>query len=232
MKYCRHIIIAFLLTLSCLSSSGEEKVTIRTIQPSISKTIPYSVGVFIQGGGLSNIYKTSSRDINLNGFEVGGGCYSRLYFHRRKTSNPLCHVQAEIGYSYNRFSDMDNLQEKIANIDCHYISPSVTLGADLASILGITLGFGCDVLAGFRDAQHSIVYSSVSKECMNKAIPKVILRLNIFDSILSLNYEFTLNSGVINLNRYTYYNRQNISIFLPYKFSVRIQIRTFGSSHR
>ena len=232
MKRSLHIAFIFLLSLLCIPASGDDKVTLRPIQPSTSKTFPYSAGVFIHGGKLSDTYKTSSRDINLNGFEVGGGCYSRLYFHRRKTSNPLCHVQAEIGYSYNRFSDMDNLQETIDNIDCHYISPSVTLGTDLDSILGMTFGFGCDVLAGFRGAQHNIVYRSVSKDCMNKIIPKVILGFNLFDSMLSLNLEFPLNSGAINLNRYTYYNRQNISIYLPYRFSARIQIRTFGSSNR
>lgn len=232
MKPPLHIAFILLFSLLCIPASGEEKVTLRPIQPSISKTIPYSAGVFIHGGKLSNTYKTSSGYINLNGFEVGGGCFARLYFHRHKTTNPLCHAQVETGYRYHRFYDMDNLQEKMTNIDCHYISPAVTLGADIESLLGLKLGFGCDFLTGFRGTQHGIAYSSISRECMNKVIPKVILGFNMFDSILSLNFEFPLNSGPINLNRYTYYNRQNISIYLPFRFSARIQIRTFGSSHR
>lgn len=232
MKYCRHIIIAFLLALSCLSSSGEEKVTIRTIQPSVSKTIPYSIGVFIQGGKLSDSYETDTDDLPMKGFEVGGGCYTRLYFHRRQNTMPLCHAQAEIGYRFDRFSDMDNLQDKIAHIDCHYISSAVTLGADMMSIMGVNLGFGCDFLAGFRGAQQSIVYRTINKECMNRFIPKVIVGMNMFDSIFNINLEIPLNSGAINLNRYTYYNRRNISTSLLVRVSARIQIRTFGSSHR
>lgn len=236
MKYCRHIIVAFLLALSCLYSSGEERVTLRPIRPSRSKNVPYSTGVFVHGARISSLYtyETSTGDLLEDGFEFGGGCYTRLYFYRNNnpTLTVRCHAQAEIGYRYRRFSDMDNLQDKMAHIDCHYISPAVTLGVSFMSAAGMTLGFGCDLLAGFRGAQQSMLFRTVNKECMNKVIPKVIFGCDFFDSLISCQIEFPLNSGEINLDRYTYYNRRSISYNLPGIFRFRIQIRTFGSSHR
>jgi hypothetical protein len=211
-------------------------VTLRPIRPSRSKNVPYSTGVFVHGTRIStlNTYETSTGDLLEDGFEFGGGCYTRLYFYRNNNPNLTvrCHAQAEIGYRYRRFSDMDNLQDKMAHIDCHYISPAVTLGISLMSAGGMTLGFGCDLLAGFRGAQQSMLFRTVNKECMNKVIPKVIFGCDFFDSLISGQIEFPLNSGEINLDRYTYYNRRSISYNLLGIFRFRIQIRTFGSSHR
>lgn len=187
----------------------------------------------LQGGMALSLYKTTSHNILLDGFRLGTGCYTRVYFHRSKPHNPLCYAEAEVMYSYRRFSEMSRVQEKIATVGFHYISPTVSLGADLMSIMGLSLGVGGDFLVGYHGDKQSFVYGTINKECLNKFIPKLVVGFKIMDSMISVNLEIPLNSGIINLDRYTYYNRSNISLDQPcFDVIFRLQLRALGSSHR
>lgn len=232
MKFRHHIILALLTAVFCAPCNGTEKVTLRPIQPSASKISPYSAGFMLQGGKVSSSYETTSHDIPLDGFRLGAGCYTRVYFHRSKPHNPLCYAEAEVMYSYKRFSEMSRVQEKIATAGCHYISPTVSLGADLMSIMGLSLGLGGDFLVGYHGDKQSIVYGTINKECLNKFIPKLVVGFKFMDSLISVNLEIPLNSGIINLDRYTYYNRSNISHDQSFDVIIRLQFRALGSSHR
>ena len=234
MKINRHIVLAFLSAFLCFPLAAFEKPTVTSLQQTKSKKPPYAVGVFVEGGKFSHVYDTDASSFNLNGFAISGGGYGRIYFHRKQEMSPKCYAQAELSYKYNRFSDEDILLERDFTGSLHYITPAVMLGTSFPEeifSLEFTMGVSLDILTDFRGAPQSHIYGGLSKECMNRFCPKFKIGFSLA-SFMSVTFDIPLNEGVINLDKYTYYNRENIKTSPSANVSLRIMLPVSGSSHK
>lgn len=227
-KYLKFISICIFLCLSHLAIA-EGTVKLAPIRPSKDRGVPYSVGIHTGFTNPDFSYKANSRYLFLDSYGVYIGPDIRLSLSSGSLIDS--YVLGSMDYKMVRYTGSDNLADRTAYISSSHISAKVIIGATLSGLVGYHIGLSGDILTGFRGSEYSYNLSGIKRECLNRFIPYIVLGYSFIDYCYC-SIEIPLNSGMINLERYSYYNRERISFNRYFNINVTVRFRLFGSHHK
>lgn len=229
MKHLSLIAICFLMCLHGLSAQTNGSVRLATIKPGKDKTLPYSVGFMASCGSTDDSYYANNTSLFLEGTSVKAGAYIKLTLHEGSTTRAS--AIGSISYKACFINDIDSFVDRRYSISASYISANVSVGGTVIDLTGFRIGVGADLLTGFRGSPYSYMFDSINKECLNRVIPYLTIGFS-FGETCHTEFEIPLNTGMINLDRYAYYNRARLTYHRMPTIGFSFYFRIFGSSHK
>ena len=164
--------------------------------------------------------------LDMNGWEAG--TYLRLDLNSSDLFDP--YVLSSISFKQRYFKDTDSLSDLPYSMQCSHVSIGSEICVIIGGFSGFNLGFYLDILSGFKCDTHMYELKGLNRDCLNRVIPQLSLGFSL--GILEMHYIVPLNSGLINLDRYAYYNRARLTYDYGYYTTISLRIHLFGSSHR
>ena len=230
LKRLSFILFCMLIWIPCLSAADGERVKITTLQHSTTKQIPYSVGFklsYLPNNSYS--YEANNRSIflDLNGWEAGA--YTRLDLKSYEDIYAP-YVLSGISFKQCYFDDYDSVTDMAYSMQSSYISVGSDIGLNIEDYIACSVGFHLDFLTGFKSDAHMYELIGLNQDCLNGVIPQ--LSIGFTFGMIELQFRVPLNSGLINLDRYAYYNRTRLTYERYHYNTFAIRIRLFGSSNK
>lgn len=228
MKHLKLILICIFFCITHLAAA-EGGIKLTPVRHSKDRGVPYSVGIHT-GFTIPNFsYEAYSRYLFLDSYGVYIGPDIRLSL----SSGSLIdlYVLGSMDYKMVRYTGSDHLADRTAYISSSHISAKVIIGATLSGLVGYHIGLSGDILTGFRGSEYSYYLSGIKRECLNSFIPYLVVG-GSFSDYCYFDAEIPLNAGLINLERYSYYNRERISFNRFFTINITVRFRLFGSHHK
>lgn len=227
MKHLKLILICIFFCITHLAAA-EGGIKLTPVRHSKDRGVPYSIGIRTAVGHGDFTYEASNENIFLDGYELSCGPEIRLHLGEFDILD--FYSIGEIYYKHRIISDIDILSDRRYTISSSNISAKALIGATLDNFIGIHIGIYGDFLLDFRGAPYGYTFGNINKDCLNKIIPYFVIGASF--GKCSFDFEFPLNSGFLNLNRYSYYNRAPLTYNRFYNLTLTLHIRLFGSHHK
>lgn len=228
MKHLKLILICIFFCITHLAAA-EGGIKLTPVRHSKDRGVPYSVGIHTGFTKPDFSYKANSQYLFLDSYGVYIGPDIRLSLSSGSLIDS--YVIGSIGYKVVRHSENDILADRKAYITSSHISAKAIVGVTVYGFTGFYIGMSGDFLTGFRGSEYSYNLSGIKRECLNRFIPYIVLGYSFIDYCY-YSIEIPLNAGLINLERYSYYNRERISFNRHFTINITVRFRLFGSHHK
>lgn len=228
MKHLKFILICMFFCITHLAAA-EGGIKLTPVRHSKDRGVPYSVGIHAEFTRPDFTYKTIGGNLFLNSYGVGIGPDIRLSLKNGSLIDS--YVIGSIGYKVVRHSENDILADRKAYITSSHISAKAIVGVTISGFTGFYIGMSGDFLTWFRGSEYSYNLCKINRECLNSFIPYLVVGYS-FSDYCYFDAEIPLNAGLINLERYSYYNRERISFNRYFTINITVRFRLFGSHHK
>lgn len=196
---------------------NNDRVILDKITKRNNQKIPYSAGITIGHVEETSTYYTHNHGYMIFSSLPRAGAFVRWDFTQR------------LDFDFSRIFVQADLNYRKISLGSQYVSIGASTFIDIPPGIGFFAGLSVDTLVGYGQSSTDSDYHMINKDCLNRFIPS--FKFGYTYRILELSYEVPLNSGYINLERYTYYNRAKLTFNRYATLTISLRFRLFGSSH-